>query len=68
MEGAYIFRGASYRREICISKLTGLIIEGKFVPKLFEYATGNIRILARNSSQINHTENAKFKHNGNKLY
>ena len=33
MEGAYIFRGAYYRREICISKLAGLIIGGKFVPK-----------------------------------
>ena len=32
------FGGAYYRREVCISKLAGLII-----------ATGNIRVLARNS-------------------
>ena len=36
--------------------------------KIFECATGNIRVLARNLQQINHTENAKFKHNSNKLY
>ena len=35
LEGTYIFGGAYYRREICISKLAGLIIGGKFVPKFW---------------------------------
>ena len=29
----FLFRGAYYRREICISQSAGLIIGGKFVPK-----------------------------------
>ena len=31
----FIINGAYYRREICVSKLAGLIMEGKFVPKFF---------------------------------
>ena len=29
----FIINGVYYRREICVSKLAGLIIGGKFVPK-----------------------------------
>lgn len=63
-----IFGGANYRKEINVSKLAGLIIGGKFVLKFLNVRLVILEVLGQDSSQVNHSENAKSKHNGDKLY